>query len=516
VASGARWPSHSRCEGADVALSYLPEEEPDAKESARWIEKAGRRPFAFPGDIRDENYCRELVEGTISQFGKLDILVNNAAYQASHENIEEWSSEEWDRTFRTNIYAMFYLSKAALPRMKPGSTIVDGRQRSRGGGFVQEQNSSGRWTRLAGPGYRGHPSQAVGARFRAQEVMGVEKRAMADRLRGRGIHSTNFEKESVMATDTMTLHRGASRTTRSLGRRESEAPTRPDSSGLTRFLGWFSIGLGVSEILAPGVIARIAGTGKRKNVIRSYGVREVAAGVGILTNPRPTKWLWARVAGDVVDLTSIVRGSRENRRGATAGALAAVAGVTALDIICAQRCATNEKAAWDGERAETNLLINQTPEECYQFWRNVENFPRFVPELRAVRKTGEKTSHWASSLPHGAGEAEWDAEIVEDVPNQRISWRSLPDQGITIDGTVEFEPAPGGRGTIVRVQLSYDHAGRAVASPIAKLLRKHPGQITNKALRRMKQLMEVGEILTTEGQPTGRRGSTTWLDQIAR
>ena len=112
-------------EGANVAISYLPEEQRDAGESTHWIEAAGRRSLTFPGDIRDENHCREMVERTVSEFGQLDILVNNAAYQASHEDIEEWSSDEWDRTFRTNIYAMFYLSKAALPRMKPGGAIVN-------------------------------------------------------------------------------------------------------------------------------------------------------------------------------------------------------------------------------------------------------------------------------------------------------------------------------------------------------------------------------------------------------
>jgi hypothetical protein len=112
-------------EGADVAISYLPDEERDAKESARWIDAAGRSSLLFPGDIRDENHCRDMVDRAISQFGRLDILINNAAYQASHEDIQEWSSEEWDRTFRTNIYAMFYLSKAALPRMKTGGAIVN-------------------------------------------------------------------------------------------------------------------------------------------------------------------------------------------------------------------------------------------------------------------------------------------------------------------------------------------------------------------------------------------------------
>jgi NAD(P)-dependent dehydrogenase (short-subunit alcohol dehydrogenase family) len=112
-------------EGADVVISYLPEEEQDAQDTVRWIEEAGRRTLAMPGNLTDESYCRELVDRTFSEFGRLDILVNNAAYQMTHQDIEEWSSEEWDHTFRTNIYAMFCLSKAALPRMPKGGAIIN-------------------------------------------------------------------------------------------------------------------------------------------------------------------------------------------------------------------------------------------------------------------------------------------------------------------------------------------------------------------------------------------------------
>ena len=112
-------------EGADVAISYLPQENPDAQETVGWIKQAGRRSLAMSGDIRDEQHCRDLVERAMREFGGLDILVNNAAFQASHDNIEEWPSEEWDCAFRTNVYAMFYLSKAALPRMNTGGAIIN-------------------------------------------------------------------------------------------------------------------------------------------------------------------------------------------------------------------------------------------------------------------------------------------------------------------------------------------------------------------------------------------------------
>ena len=112
-------------EGADVAISYLPDEEEDARETERWVGEAGRKALRLPGDIRDEEQCRELIDRTFDQFGKLDILVNNAAFQMTHDNIEEFSTEEFDRTFKTNVYAMFWLCKYALPRMQPGSVIIN-------------------------------------------------------------------------------------------------------------------------------------------------------------------------------------------------------------------------------------------------------------------------------------------------------------------------------------------------------------------------------------------------------
>jgi len=112
-------------EGANVGISFLPEEQQDAQDTIGWIEKAGVKGLALPGDITDEGHCRKMVERTVEQFGGLDVLVNNAAFQMTHQKIEEFSSQEWDHTFRTNIYAMFYLSKAALPRMRKGGAIIN-------------------------------------------------------------------------------------------------------------------------------------------------------------------------------------------------------------------------------------------------------------------------------------------------------------------------------------------------------------------------------------------------------
>ncbi|MGE7368892.1 glucose 1-dehydrogenase [Neorhizobium sp. NPDC001467] len=111
-------------EGADVVLSYLDEHE-DAEDTASWVRKAGRNAILVPGDIKSEDHCIDIVERAVSEFGRVDILVNNAAFQRTYADICDITADEWDETFRTNIYAPFFLSKAAIPHMEPGSSIIN-------------------------------------------------------------------------------------------------------------------------------------------------------------------------------------------------------------------------------------------------------------------------------------------------------------------------------------------------------------------------------------------------------
>jgi NAD(P)-dependent dehydrogenase (short-subunit alcohol dehydrogenase family) len=112
-------------EGADILFAHLPEEAEDAKETVRLVEAAGRRAVSVSGDIRTKKFCEQLVEQTLRTFGRLDVLVNNAAFQRTHEKLEEIPEDEFDTTFRTNVYATFFLTQAALPRMNPGGVILN-------------------------------------------------------------------------------------------------------------------------------------------------------------------------------------------------------------------------------------------------------------------------------------------------------------------------------------------------------------------------------------------------------
>jgi NAD(P)-dependent dehydrogenase (short-subunit alcohol dehydrogenase family) len=112
-------------EGADVAFTYLQPEKQDAEETKRAIEAEGQRAYALSGDVRDPKVCKKLVEKTVQEFGKLDILINNAAFQQHQETLEDVTEEQWDQTFKTNIYGYFYMTKAALPHLEEGSAIIN-------------------------------------------------------------------------------------------------------------------------------------------------------------------------------------------------------------------------------------------------------------------------------------------------------------------------------------------------------------------------------------------------------
>jgi uncharacterized membrane protein len=156
-----------------------------------------------------------------------------------------------------------------------------------------------------------------------------------------------------------------------------------------------------------------------------------------------------------------------------------------------------------GVKVERSITIQRKPEELYRFWRNLENLPRFMTHLESVTNLGNLRSHWVARAPLGITVA-WDAEIITEKENELIGWRSLPGSLVDNAGSVHFRRAPGGRGTEVKVSLKYDPPAGKVGATIARLFGAAPEQQIQDELRRLKQLMETGEIPRTEGQPRGR------------
>jgi uncharacterized membrane protein len=180
---------------------------------------------------------------------------------------------------------------------------------------------------------------------------------------------------------------------------------------------------------------------------------------------------------------------------------AAVAGAGAYLVYCGVKNSDSPREI-EVDRAVT---INKPAEELFRFWRNFENLPSFMDHLESVTQH-DGNSHWVVKGPLGK-KLEWDANISQERPNELIRWHSLPNSSIQHTGWVQFSPAPGNRGTVVRVHLRYEPLLGKAGSALAIALGKHPEQMVREELRHFKALMEAGEIPTTRGQSAGPRGA---------
>jgi uncharacterized membrane protein len=274
---------------------------------------------------------------------------------------------------------------------------------------------------------------------------------------------------------------------------------------LAKGLGWFSVGLGVAELAAPGSIARLIGI-RRPNgttgIIRTMGAREIAAGIMVLSNPRAPMGMWSRVAGDGVDLwllqQALEREDVDTRRWGPAAA--AVLGVTIADLVCAQQLsAVPERAPAQSRRfhLERVVTIAKPIEHVYRFWSDLSNLPRVTRSVEAIEQFENGRSHWRVRTPAGVA-IEWDAEITEDRENERLAWRTTSGR-VSHSGSVTFRPAPGARGTELRVRLDYEPPGGAVGAGMAWLLDGTLERQIQDDLRRCKQYLETGEVMLSEG-----------------
>jgi uncharacterized membrane protein len=157
-----------------------------------------------------------------------------------------------------------------------------------------------------------------------------------------------------------------------------------------------------------------------------------------------------------------------------------------------------------GTSVEQSFAINRPAQELYEFWQNLEQLPRVMPELSSVRMIDHRRSHWVARGPAG-WHTEWYADIINDIPNELIAWRTIEGSNLVSAGSIHFEEGPVGRGTAVRVKLQYDPPGGKLGAALAWAFGDSPSQVIREGLRRFKQLMETGEIPTTDGQSRGNR-----------
>jgi uncharacterized membrane protein len=285
----------------------------------------------------------------------------------------------------------------------------------------------------------------------------------------------------------------------------------PATEALVKGLGAASLGLGLAELVAPDKVAALAGlddSSPVRPVIRVLGVRECGHAAALLFGP--SKLVWTRVVGDILDLTLLAAGVATRGRGRRRrGMLAAVAlaGIGGADLYAALRTTGNGSSGRHGNAPRHRILraavtVWRSPEEVYRFWRDLENLPTFMHHLKSVTVDADGRSHWVANAPIGQS-VQWDAQITEDEPNKRIAWQSLPGALVENGGSVEFAPTPDGSGTEVRVAVGYHIPGGVLGKAAATVFGESPDQQVNDDLRRFKQLLETGQVMRSDGSPEG-------------
>lgn len=258
---------------------------------------------------------------------------------------------------------------------------------------------------------------------------------------------------------------------------------------VARGLAWFSIGIGVAHILAPRVMARLTGVPVPPLVMIACGVRELACGVGILTQDEAAPWIRARISGDAVDMAGLACGALVPGADVKRIAIntAVVAGITAIDVYCARELGIHGQRA--APRHETvSIQVERSPEALYRFWRSFSNLPRVMPHLVSVQEIDARRSHWTATGRAGTN-VEWDSEIIDDIPNERIAWRSSDGTPLFNAGSVQFVRTPTG-GTLVIVELLYESLPGTVGTALTQLLGMDPAGTVRTNLDRFRDMME--------------------------
>jgi uncharacterized membrane protein len=230
------------------------------------------------------------------------------------------------------------------------------------------------------------------------------------------------------------------------------------------------------------------------------------------TNVNEKERIASLIAGGALMTWGLKKGSFAGFLTAAAGGALAARGATghcyiyeALGTHSDQRSGRSISVPYEtGIRIDKVITVNKPQNEVYQFWRNLENLSKFMNHLESVKEIDNKHSHWVAKGLGGTS-VQWRAEIINEKENELIGWRSLPGADVPNAGSVQFKPAAGGRGTEVKIELQYDPPGGNLVATLAKLIGQDPERQIEDDLRRFKQLMETGEIITTEGQPVGQR-----------
>ena len=288
---------------------------------------------------------------------------------------------------------------------------------------------------------------------------------------------------------------------------EAASTFKTSAARLREVLGWIGVGIGVAELLRPRAVAHTTGLPPR--LIRVLGTWEIIISAGILLRPQQSAWRWSRVASDIIDLYLLTRSDHRALNNRLPIITALFAGMTSLDVLAAfdgggQNTLQSDLAS--GIHIHKSLHIQKSAEECYRFWRNFENFPKFMRYVDSVQVVDATHTHWRFGTQQGP-QIEETIELFSDVPTQQLGWRTLPNSPIEHIGVVKFLPAYGKTSTRLDIEIIFKKSVGKINNELARLFAEEPSAHWDEDLRRFKQLIETGEIATTMGQASGRRSA---------
>lgn len=313
----------------------------------------------------------------------------------------------------------------------------------------------------------------------------------------------------------------------------------PTGEKIARGLGWFSILLGMSELVCGRALARWLGMPGTETLVRTYGVREITTGIGILASADPTPWIWSRVVGDALDAGSLAAGLHDEnpREGNVAMALANIIAVTVLDVYCAHRLSAEQRPALPAHHdysnrsglpssayrqrrrgntdhtatgtaleaaAQASITIPRPADDLRALWLSPKAQTRIWEHFAEVTAVNDRTADWTAHGPAG-GAYRWRTQ-TEETGTDQVRWSTLDGADVPNAGSLTFRPAPGDRGTELHLTVRFDPPGGAVGQVVSKLFHIVPREIVLTALYRFRALALTGELPLTDPQPAARNG----------
>lgn len=265
-------------------------------------------------------------------------------------------------------------------------------------------------------------------------------------------------------------------------------------------LGWFSIALGALEIASPGLLARVLGARPCDLLVRLFGVRELAAGLGLLSRRRTGLWLWSRVGGDLLDLAALGRllSCRDARKENVSMAFGSVAAITAVDLYCAIKASGKRPVPF---AVVEKISIGRSADELYGWWRDPVRLAEIMDHVAEVTDPGDGTTRWKLK----AGHFEWICQFTEERPGELLRWQTIRGNLLS-EGAIRFSRAPADHGTEVVLECRIQPPAGDFGGAALQVFKVVPQKLTLRALRRFKSLAETGEIPSLRHNPSSRSG----------